>query len=285
MKTKKHVRGPKKTTTKCKFNRYKKHPVKKRTKSICKDKLLNFENNVEKVIIFDLDETIGCFQRLYSLFYYINEHRQKNKYYNLSFYEKVKILDDNPYFLRTNILSIFTKLGLLQEKNNIRVVIFTNNTGGYDWPNFIRNYINFKLKKKIISQVIPIYKNNDIIYEPLRTSNEKRYNDLCRCLNIPSTTEVCFIDDREHDQMYSDNVSYIRVKEYKYFPNLKKLLNNLISNKKYTELIPNIENFMETNDKNLINQRIIEEGNINLMKEMIETENIKTRIFKYIFKK
>lgn len=286
MKTKKNYRFLiKKKTTKHKLNRCKKLPIKKRTKGNKKNLIKIIDHNEEKIVVFDLDETIGCFQSLYSLFYFINDYRKNNQLYPLSFFEKAKILDICPYFLRTNILSIFEKLGALQEKTPIRVVIFTNNTGGYDWPNFIRNYINFKLRKKIISQVIPIHKIDKTTYEPLRTSNDKKYYDLCRCLNVPSSTEVCFIDDREHEQMYNSNVHYIKPKEYKYFPNLNKLIEKINDIYNLNTVIPNLNLFMKIYEKNLLDRKIIDDGDLNLMYEILETEKIKTQILKYLFKK
>ena len=241
----------------------------------------------KKYIVFDMDETLGCFQILYTLFYYINSYRNSLNLLNINFYQKSYILDKFPYFFRINIWNILQKIAKLQEKNkNINCVMYTNNNGGLEWPLFIKNYINFKLEKNLFSQVIPIHKIDNRVIEPLRTTNDKTYDDICRCLNIPTTSRICFIDDREHIKMYNTNIYYIKIQEYNYFPRLTNLLCLLENDQNIKHIIPNYIKFLEHIGLNMFKQdKIIDESNINLINEIQNTEKIKNNIFKYLFKK
>lgn len=245
----------------------------------------NKKINKSKYIIFDMDETLGSFQKLYILFYYINSYRNSLNKLNLNFYEKSFILDKFPYFFRINIWSILEKINNLKNKKSINCVIYTNNTGGYLWPLFITNYINYKLNNNLIKQLVPIYKINDEIVEPLRTTNNKTYDDICRCLNIQTTTKICFIDDNEHSDMYNPNVNYVKVEPYKYFPKIKDLLYELENEKNIDDIIPNYPNFLKYIGNDILENNSQDESNINLINEIAITENIKKKITKYIYKK
>ena len=67
---------------------------------------------------------------------------------------------------------------------------------------------------KIFDQVICAYKVNGMIIEPNRTSYDKIYSDLIRCVKAPYGSSVCFIDDRLHEAMRHPSVDYIQVKPY-----------------------------------------------------------------------
>ena len=47
--------------------------------------------------------------------------------------------------------------------------------------------------------------------EICRTSHDKSINDLLNCTKIPSSTQICFLDDQYHPLMEHDNVFYINV--------------------------------------------------------------------------
>jgi hypothetical protein len=172
-------------------------------------------NNI--YIVFDLDETIGHFTQigiLWESLQYIFNDDLNQKLFNY-------LLDEYSCFLRPSILTIFKYLKNMKSKNkNIKICIYTNNQGPKSWCKMIANYIEFKLKtnkkKPFFDQIIYAYKIDNIIVEPKRTSHEKIYTDLIRCLKAYKNDKICFIDDQFHKKMIHDNVTYINIKPYIY---------------------------------------------------------------------
>lgn len=172
-------------------------------------------NNI--YIVFDLDETIGHFTQigiLWESLQYIFNDDLNQKLFNY-------LLDEYSCFLRPSILTIFKYLKNMKSKNkNIKICIYTNNQGPKSWCKMIANYIEFKLKtnkkKTFFDKIIYAYKIDNIITEPKRTSHEKIYTDLIRCLNARKKDIICFIDDQFHKKMIHDNVTYINIKPYIY---------------------------------------------------------------------
>jgi hypothetical protein len=167
----------------------------------------------QKIVVFDLDETLGCFIEV-GIFWDALE----NYYGHNLFKDKLfEVLDVFQEFLRPNIFKIleFVKL---QKENNLcdRVMIYTNNQGPKSWVKMISEYFNKKLEYELFDQIIAAFKVRNKIIEMCRTSHDKSVEDLIRCTKIPPNTEICFIDDQFHPLMEQDNVYYINVKPYIY---------------------------------------------------------------------
>lgn len=166
-----------------------------------------------KIIVFDLDETLGCFTEL-SIFWNALENFYGLNLLNESFYEIIDLFYD---FLRPNILNILEYVKDKKLNNECdKIMIYTNNQGPKSWVNMISNYFNNKLGYKVFDNIIAAFKISGKIIEFNRTSHDKSVEDLIRCTRISQNTEICFIDDQYHPLMNMDNVYYINVKPYFY---------------------------------------------------------------------
>lgn len=213
------------------------------------------KNVSNKVVVFDLDETLGYFQQLSVI---INAIEKANQKYlkTVEFFNIIHLFDR---VFRPHIFTILKYLYKEKLKKNIKkILIFTNNQGEKSWVNNIKNYIHKSIEMPIFDQVIYAFKINGQIIEKNRTSHEKKYSDLIKCSKLPNGTEVCFIDDVIHNDMYeNDNVFYISVKpyiyHYKYDDIIQKIQNDrslskLISNDKVKSIIQFIKKYIPYED-------------------------------------
>lgn len=169
--------------------------------------------NVYKIVVFDLDETLGYFQEL-SFFIDAVENTLNIKITKEEFF---KLLDNYPEFLRPNILNILELIKEKKRKNSkIKVMIYTNNQNPKSWALDIKDYFNYKVNYQLFEKVIAAFKVNGERIELMRTSHNKKYSDFIRCTKLPNNTSICFIDDQYHSGMINNNVYYIRVKPYTY---------------------------------------------------------------------
>jgi hypothetical protein len=166
-----------------------------------------------KVVVFDLDETLGYFLEL-GVFWeaLLSYAKQKNILTQTTFN---KVLDLYPEFIRPNIFTILKYLKR-QKSNDVcrSVMIYTNNTGPPEWVHFIKNYIHEKLEYNLFDQVIGAFKVNGKIIEICRTTTEKTKDDFIRCTKLPENIEICFIDNEYHENMHQHDIYYINVNTY-----------------------------------------------------------------------
>ena len=176
------------------------------------------------VVVFDMDETLGHLSQL-GIIVDAVEKIKKKKLNQIEFNNLLDIFD---LYLRTDILKILNYLKNKKEKNALdKVIIFTNNQGPKDWGNKIKNYFNYKLKYNLFDQIIGAYKVNGKQVERLRTSHNKRYNDLLKIAKLSDNTRICFIDDLYHFEMENKNLFYINVNPYVYEYTITNILNIL----------------------------------------------------------
>ena len=184
-----------------------------------------------KVVVFDVDETLGYFIE-FGIFWnaisiYIKEHKIG---FELSQYEFNKILDLYPEFIRPNILSILNYLKHKKIKGECNsVMIYTNNQGPKQWVIYIKEYFEDKLKYKLFDQIIAAFKINGKHVEICRTTHEKTFSDLNKCGKLPIHTQICFLDDLYHHKMVNDNIYYIKVKPYIHDISIDMMLHRFIS--------------------------------------------------------
>lgn len=165
----------------------------------------------KKIVVFDLDETLGCFIEL-NMFWNALENYYEKKLLNEDFNF---LLDIFPEFLRPNILTILKYLIEKKEKKDCdSVMIYTNNQGPKTWVYMISNYFNNAIQYNLFDQIISAFKVGGKIVEFNRTSHNKSVTDLIRCTKIHSNTEICFIDDQYHPLMKNENVYYIHLLPY-----------------------------------------------------------------------
>jgi len=176
--------------------------------------------NPGKVVVFDMDETLGYFTQ-FSYFWqnmkvYFNEHQNnvKEKQLDDNFN---KILDLYPEYIRPNISSILKYLKHKVEINKCQgVMIYTNNNGSKEWIYHIKDFFEEKIKYKLFNHVICAFKVDGKQIEMCRTTYEKTVKDFIKCTKLPENTQICFLDDLFHPKMNYENVYYIKLKAYKY---------------------------------------------------------------------
>ena len=202
----------------------------------------SIKNIKKKVVVFDLDETLGYFGQLGRFCNLLDEYyKNPNKAYSI-FNE---LMDLYPEFTRPNIINILKHLLQKKKENKCQaVMIYTNNTGERKWAEHIKGYFEHKLNSKIFEQIIAAFKINGKIVEINRTSHEKSVDDFFRCTKLPSDIEICFIDDLFHPKMNNDNVYYIHVKEYKHLLPATEMLNRYL-NSSLSSDIKNKEEFKQ----------------------------------------
>lgn len=173
-----------------------------------------------KVVVFDLDETLGYFfqlGQLWDLMHFYIEKNKKSMYVKLTQTEFTELLNLFPEYLRPNIFSILKYLKHKKEKRQCNgVMLYTNNQSHRSWATLIVNYLNDKTNFSLFDQIISAFKVNGQRIEICRTTNEKTVDDFIRCTKLPANTEICFLDDVYHPEMTGDNVYYIKLNPYTY---------------------------------------------------------------------
>ncbi len=189
-------------------------------------------NKGKKVIVFDLDETMGYFQN-FGLFFYTLQNYIKQ---TLTFENFCNLLDLYPEILRPKIFSIFKFILNHKEYENIDIMIYTNNQGPKEWVQFIKSYFEYKLNSKIFSKIIYAFMINGKKIELNRTTHYKTYKDLLRTSRIPKSAKVCFIDDVYYETMEDDNLYYIHIEPYVSSLHYSTMVERLVKSKLITNL-------------------------------------------------
>ena len=214
----------------------------------------NVKSKYKKVVVFDLDETLGSFGQLGSFCMLLDDYyNDDNKAYSM-FNE---LMDLYPEYPRPYILNVLRYL--LQKKKDGKckaVMIYTNNQGERAWVEHIKTYFETKLKSKIFEQIISAFKVDGKVVEVNRTTHDKTIDDFFRCTKLPKDVEICFVDDLFHPKMEDENVYYIHVKGYKhYLPSsviikrflnsslAKEMKNNSAEREKFTDFMMNRLNY------------------------------------------
>lgn len=216
-----------------------------------------------KVVIFDLDETLGYFVEFGifwdSLSLYVSKYW--NKKLNQDNFNT--LIELYPEFLRPNIIPI---LNYLKNRKSTfccqKMMIYTNNQGSQKWCNHIISYFENKIDSKLFDQIIAAFKINGKIIQIDRTTHNKTYNDLIRCTKLPTDAEIFYLDDTFYPEMANENVYYINIKPYIYdlpFSEMHK-------------------RFLESNNtiSNLINTTKLKNEYIEFMNKNIQLYNFKT---------
>lgn len=161
----------------------------------------------KKLVVFDVDETIGAFTSFAGLCDHVSPYRTSMELFAL-------LLDQNPGFLRPKILDILNFVKHNKMMGRCKVALYTNNQGPKQWVNFIQAYIEKKLNYPLFDHVVRAYKVNGVHVEKKRTKHQKCLNDLLACTNTPSNTPVFFVDDQVHSEMIKPSVHYFHIRPY-----------------------------------------------------------------------
>jgi hypothetical protein len=170
-----------------------------------------------KIVVFDLDETLGYFTEFGILWDSLNQYLKNRNQPLLTQEDFNHLLDEYPEFLRPNIINI---LNYLKKKKEIgcmkKMMIYTNNNGPKEWVQFIVHYFEYKIHYKLVDQIISAFKINGQFIEFGRTTHDKTHSDFIRCTKLPAHAEICYLDDTFYPAMSNDCVYYINVKPYHY---------------------------------------------------------------------
>lgn len=184
-----------------------------------------------KVVVLDLDETIGSFTDLYCLWNIIKLHydiptmtsttseptpKKMSWEYKQNIFNE--LLDLYPEMLRTNIISMLEFLHVKIKNGECKkLYIYTNNQCIFpEWICLIISYLNYCLdvETSIFDKPICAFKIKNKVVEKKRTTNKKTHEDLIKCTLIPKNAEICFVDDKEHEHMKCDKIYYIQPPPY-----------------------------------------------------------------------
>jgi len=170
-----------------------------------------------KIVVFDLDETLGYFTQFGIFWDSLLNYLKKKDASNLEQSDFNNILDLYPEFLRPNIINILLYLKEKKESNCChKMMIYTNNNGPREWAHRIISYFESKINHKLIDQLIAAFKINGKRIEICRTTHNKTHRDFVKCTKIPSSAEICFLDDTFYPDMANENIYYINVKPFYY---------------------------------------------------------------------
>lgn len=195
-------------------------------------------NIVRRVVVFDLDETLGCFVEL-GMFCDAIEKYYKKKLTTAEFHD---IMDLYPEFLRPNILKVLEFLKEKKQSGDLyKVYLYTNNQGPKSWSEKICLYLEKKIGYKLFYQIIAAWKVNGKIVEHSRTTHNKTLADFFRTTKLPSNTEVCFVDDLYHEQMNMPNVYYVNIVPYTAHLSINQMCERFYKQNKRN--IPNKQDF------------------------------------------
>jgi len=173
---------------------------------------MKMNNKPLKIVVFDLDETLGYFTEI-SMFWDALEHFYGHNLFADQFFS---LLDVFPEVFRPNMLHILDVLYKKKiRKACYKIIMYTNNQGPKSWVTMISDYVSKKTGHAVFDTIIAAYKVRGKQIEPKRTSHEKSVTDLISCTDIPANTEICFIDDLYHPLMDKENVFYINIKPYR----------------------------------------------------------------------
>lgn len=231
-------------------------------------------STVNKIIVFDLDETLGNFIQL-GIFCDTLERLQGIRLSEQHFFDIVEMFDK---FLRPNIIKILKYLKEKKINNECdKIMIYTNNQGPKEWCEAISKYFDRKIGHKIFDNIIAAFKVNGKRVELCRTSHDKSVGDLIKCTKIPIDTKICFLDDQFHPYMKHSNVYYINVKPYEYNYDFEEMAQKYYDkyftklNNKYTK-----KTFIETivNEMNQYNFTLIQKTKRDLEIDIIISKRI-----------
>ena len=202
-----------------------------------------------KHFVFDLDETLGSFSDLYTLFQCIDKLQTE---YAINLYPDAasfihETLDACPEFFRYGIEIVLEYLYKQKEVGLCGgVYIYTNNVCLPDsWTSCITTYIENKWKLHgLFDTNIRAFKIDGRIIEPNRTTHEKTHPDLLRCLFLPAKTEFCFIDNTMHPKMKHRYVCYLQPKPYYHVLTQSEIFARVASSKTGILLNDNISKFL-----------------------------------------
>lgn len=211
-----------------------------------------------KIIIFDLDETIGFFGEIYTFFCAIKHYF--SVYSNTEYKDEDVIgylIDIFPELLRPGILNILRKLSRHKINNHslFYIYIYTSNKLHETWANNIKKYLNNKTRCNIFHEVVfnGTPKKNKLVHN-------KSIEDFSKQSKIETNNDFCFIDNNYHPYMIKPNIHYIHLNNYICYISVNQLIQRtLVSTTigKYISYKTIFIKEIKTYYKNLFSKRVL----------------------------
>ena len=201
-----------------------------------------------KMIVFDLDETLGCFGDLFIMWSGV-------RHLHPSYDSFEALFDLYPEFLRYGILTILEFLYKKKSRGECdKIFIYTNNQCSSDWVRRIADNLQRKVQTQfqkrnsiqfnepLFDQLICAYRIQSRPNESRRTSHRKTMVDFINCADVNETDlEICFVDDVEHRHMKESRVYYISPVPYYHSLTASQIVNRFLNSslaKTYKEIKP-----------------------------------------------
>ena len=187
----------------------------------------------KKIVVFDMDETLGYFTQLGLIYDSLAKSgvTMTQEVFN-------ELMDLFPKFLRPNIMNVLEYVSQKKRSGDCsNVYIYTNNQGPKSLGKHIKEYFETKLGYKLFDDLVGAYKIRGILNDGRRTSNKKTYDDIKTITNVSDNTQICFLDDQYHENMIHPNIYYIYLPEFVYNYSVASIISKI-------DMIPGI-----TNDK------------------------------------
>lgn len=230
------------------------------------------KNQFLKVLVFDLDETIGDFKDLELIWNTIQHYTPNKNNFNLF----KELLDLYPEFLRFGIISI---LEFLHQKKKEKVChsiyIYTNNQAPPKWITMIIDYLDYKLNlknSKLFDQIIHTFKVRNKQIELKRTTHKKTWGDFINCTLLPRSTEICFVDNTNFETMKEEKIYYIQPMSYYHHLSASQIVNRFL----HSKLAKNI--LKTTADKKSFERIIFQKKDGNMLTDSENNTLLKTNI-------
>ena len=117
-----------------------------------------------KVVVFDLDQTLGHFIELRKIWELLNYYFSTNPLY---FHESISknhfnhLLDLYPEFIRPNMFELLNYLKRKKVSGKCsRIMLYTNNQASKEWSSLIVEYFHRKINYSLFDQIIGAFKIN-----------------------------------------------------------------------------------------------------------------------------
>jgi len=188
-----------------------------------------------KVVVFDMDETLGSFIDLEILWSGIFLFQPDT---NLDFNS---LLDLYPEFLRFGILPILEYLYSKKNRGQCSgIYMYTNNQCSPSWADRIAAYLHKKIggSMPLFDKIIHAFKINNKVVEFDRSTHEKTHTDFIRCTLLPKNTEICFIDNTYYGSMVQNRIYYIKPKAYVHPLNSNEIINRFMGSSLMKKICP-----------------------------------------------
>ena len=185
----------------------------------------------KKVVVLDLDETIGSFADLYILWCGIRHGENHADLFN-------HLCDLYPEFFRYGMITILEYLYSQKlQKECDKLFIYTNNQCPGKWVYSIAEYLERKVKsgyrkmpkQPLFDKIIGAFKINNKPFETCRSSHVKKLDDFLRCSLVSENADICFVDDVHYPTMKSAKVYYICPRPFIHHLNTHTIIQRLLT--------------------------------------------------------